>query len=464
MGTVRAMAELGPLWSARHGRGPALTPLTTADLSDMFVSVVRDLFHKEHLQEAFGKDCPDDREAHGTLGPNPEEQILLQTGHRSLYPVWDHYTGWDQDTLLDAVELYGQLVSSGDPHHPDSWDHNYDACGWHYGAFNREPAFSEYRATINKLLARYESGFELNSEGMVQRLGPPEVDELAQPPSGSHPLSPRDEQLVQEAIAKFKSRNPDDRRAALKNLADVLEHLQKLAPGLLVKADEKALFLIANRFWIRHNDLDQYSDYDYDIWWDWVFHMDLAGIRLIQRLQRRHAEQDDGPAALALDIRGSIWRKGQLAGRLREMELATLTEEHQWHLGAAVGRRSVGGTMVVAADGLRACAASSRLDEWPAEYRLGLLECLFLDEDGQVSTQPGLMTSAVRLLEPLPDHVERLEAFIDRAVKATFSVELANPRVRGPVVEALREAAHHLGPGPVRDAWLRLADRFGESL
>lgn len=458
------MTELGPLWSARHGRGPALTPLTTAEVSEMFVSVVRELFEKEHLQEAFGKDCPDDRDAYGTLGRNPSESILLHTGRSSLQPVWEHAAGWDQDAFLDAVELYGQLVSSGDPNHADSWEHDYCGCGWHYGAFEKEPAFREYRASINKLLARYESGFELNAESMVQRLGAPEVEELAQPAPGSLPLAARDEELAQAAVRQFRRGNSDDRRSALKNLADVLEHLQELAPGLLVKADEKALFHIANRFWIRHHDLGQHSDYDQDIWWDWVFHMFLAAIRLIQRLQARDAEHEDGPAALALDIQGSIWRKGQLAARLRDMELATLTDEHQRGLGAAVGRRAVRATMVVAADGFHACARSASLDEWPAHYRLGALEGAFFDESGRLDTLPGLMVSAVRLLEPLPDHEQQLEAFIERAEKATFSSDLANTHRRGLVVESLRDAAHHLGAGPIRAIWMRLAGRLSEAL
>ena len=49
--------------------------------------------------------------------------------------------------------------------------------------------------------------------------------------------------------------------------------------------DEGALFKIANQFWVRHNDPDQRRDYDHDAWWDWLFHLYLSSIRLVQRLR-----------------------------------------------------------------------------------------------------------------------------------------------------------------------------------
>ncbi len=88
---------------------------------------------------------------------------------------------WDQGTLLDAVELFGPLASTGDPDAEGSRYHDYNDCGWHYAGVRQEPAFGEYRSSINKLLARYDSGFQLNADGQVERLVGAELVELVEP-------------------------------------------------------------------------------------------------------------------------------------------------------------------------------------------------------------------------------------------------------------------------------------------
>ena len=136
------MAEIGPLWSARQNRGPAAEPLSTVVGASLFASMTGDLWERGDLQEAFGIDCVDSDELYGALGSSPKERLLLETGRDNLFPVHEHAESWDEDTLLDAVELYGQLVSRGDPDNSDSRFHDYGGCGWHYRGFTRGPGFS----------------------------------------------------------------------------------------------------------------------------------------------------------------------------------------------------------------------------------------------------------------------------------------------------------------------------------
>ncbi|HEY2673084.1 MAG TPA: hypothetical protein VGJ07_22340, partial [Rugosimonospora sp.] len=90
-------------------------------------------------------------------------------------------------------------------------------------------------------------------------------------------------------IHKFRRRGatPTDRRDAVRDLADVLEHMRPQVKVHLLPKDEGALFEIANRFWIRHNKPDQLSDYDRELWWAWLFYVYLASIALVVRLEER---------------------------------------------------------------------------------------------------------------------------------------------------------------------------------
>lgn len=456
------MAEIGPLWSARQNRGPAAEPLSTVVGASLFASMIADLWERGDLQEAFGIDCVDSDELYGALGSSPKERLLLETGRDNLFPVHEHAESWDEDTLLDAVELYGQLVSRGDPDNSDSRFHDYGGCGWHYRGFTREPGFSEYRTAVNKVLARLAGGFVLNADGQVERLVDPALNDLALPASDATPLEGDDEKLVQGAIAKFRRRDLASRRDAVRDLADVLERLRIIAPGLMFKKDEGPLFEIANEYWIRHNKPDQAREYDHDVWWDWIFHLNLASIRLIQALQARTSPSAPKVDELVEGLGSMTWRKGLLGERLADLDLPRLPDDDQMRVGRAVGHRCVRETIVVIHDGLVACAEDPGLAVWPAAYRQGLLEGLFIDESGQLLTIPGVVTSAVRLLVPLPDADGRIEAFADGVVKRMFAAGFAPDRPREVVVERLRSACAQLPAGRQRDAWLRIAGRIEE--
>jgi hypothetical protein len=44
----------------------------------------------------------------------------------------------------------------------------------------------------------------------------------------------------------------------------------------ILTADTRALFQIANKFWLRHNDRKQMRGYDSVIWLDWIFYVYVA--------------------------------------------------------------------------------------------------------------------------------------------------------------------------------------------
>ena len=73
----------------------------------------------------------------------------------------------------------------------------------------------------------------------------------------------------------------EERRASVKELADILEFLRDDARIHLDKDDEKDLFNIANNFMIRHMNKKQKYDYDQALWLSWIFYIYLATIHLL---------------------------------------------------------------------------------------------------------------------------------------------------------------------------------------
>ena len=61
---------------------------------------------------------------------------------------------------------------------------------------------------------------------------------------------------VQAATRKFRrySASADDRRDAIRDLADVLEFLRPKLADVLTRKDESDLFHLANKFGIRHHN------------------------------------------------------------------------------------------------------------------------------------------------------------------------------------------------------------------
>jgi hypothetical protein len=76
----------------------------------------------------------------------------------------------------------------------------------------------------------------------------------------------------------------DERRDAVRDLADVLEFLRPQAKAVLASKDEADLFNLANNFGIRHHNAGQKTDYDPAIWLSWAFYYYLATIHAVTRL------------------------------------------------------------------------------------------------------------------------------------------------------------------------------------
>jgi hypothetical protein len=91
------------------------------------------------------------------------------------------------------------------------------------------------------------------------------------------------------SLSRGRSASAEDRRRAVRDLADVLEALRSTIKLEALPKDESELFRLANGFAIRHNNRDQRRQYDDNIWLRWAFYVYLATIHARLRLQARQA-------------------------------------------------------------------------------------------------------------------------------------------------------------------------------
>jgi hypothetical protein len=80
---------------------------------------------------------------------------------------------------------------------------------------------------------------------------------------------------------------------------------------------------------------------------------------------------------------GATFYRGDLAARLEAACLSGLAAPDQSALAIAVAHRALTGTFLVMEEGVEACAQSGELTKWPDAYRVGLINGLVINADGE---------------------------------------------------------------------------------
>lgn len=273
-----------PYYSERAGRGPAAAPLGLEDLKRVYKVLFVELEYEGYFQEFLGHECVDAGFIPGLVGTDLQAELLLSLRKPNLWPVQSTIEYWSEDDIFDMAEFLHDHISKPTERH----FHAFSNCGWHCSEFDRDQGRLDYRQKLNRLLRAYDSGFELSEEGQVLALLPTGFEPLAEAPlphSDTENVTAR----VKAAIHKFRRHRSsiEDRRDAVRDLADVLEYLRPKIREVLVSQDEQDLFNIANNFGIRHHREDQKVGYDKAIWLSWVFYFYLATIHAAVRLIKK---------------------------------------------------------------------------------------------------------------------------------------------------------------------------------
>lgn len=265
-------------YSHRTGTNPNLKGLPLEDVMDLFVRIYGQLKIDGYFDEAFGSFCVDAGEVPGRVR-DPELEMLLTVRKKGLWPVDEKAPFYQEDDFFDVLEFLFQYVSKP----IDGTMHSYGGCGMHWETFNQSQGQKDYREKVNGILSHYEKRFELSVDGEVlhkPEAGFESIFDADLPTSDKNVIS-----RIQTAVLQYRRHGStiDDRRQAVRDLADVLEYLRPKVKEFLTTADEKDLFNIANNFGIRHHNEKQRTAYDTSIWLSWMFYFYLSTIHVVLR-------------------------------------------------------------------------------------------------------------------------------------------------------------------------------------
>lgn len=250
---------------------------------ELFGKVFHKLQNEGYFQKYLGTNCTNGY-FEGLLGADVELELLLKLGKRSLWPVWQYEKYYSEEDIFDLIEfLYDHSAKGleGDYH---SWND----CGIHYKSFHDAAGRDYVRTTINRILKSYGDGFELSENGEVLKVADDAFKTLLEAPVVAEDIENINARL-QRAIVKFRKAKStaEDRKDALRELADILEFLKSDVQQYLDNQDAKDLYNIANNFGIRHHNEKQKKNYDKTIWYAWMFYYYLATIHAVTRMKEK---------------------------------------------------------------------------------------------------------------------------------------------------------------------------------
>jgi hypothetical protein len=265
-------------YSVRTGRNKNANGFPLETILELFQRLYRDLRHEGYFDQYLGSYCVDLGNVGGLI-KTLDLDILLKLRKQGLWPVDEVCQSYSEDDLLDVIEYLFTVVSKP----IDGSMHAYSNCGMHWETFNKKEGEAVFRERINELLAMYKNRFELSATGEVLQRPEPGFEKMfaSDMPTNDKNVRAR----IDSATLQFRrhAATIDDRRQAVRDLADVLEYLRPQMRAAIDTQDEAALFNIANNFAIRHHNERQKTAYDAALWLSWMFYVYLATIHVILR-------------------------------------------------------------------------------------------------------------------------------------------------------------------------------------
>ena len=287
--------DRGPYYAIRVG---ALTPRNDLDwLKRSLLKTFRDLEEQGFFQVHFGYYCIDADYVPGSLGRDPAEEVYLRT-HVDLWPLHVRLADLDEAGTLTAIEFLHDHCAKP----IKSQYHSYNQCGIHVDAGDDEAGRAVFRERVRRPLSQYGRGFVLTENGEIWAAPPYGVPDAQPADTGDAAIDGR----IASATSRFSRHGAsvDDKRHAIRDLADILESLREGIGTQLPRWDENRLFEIANKFGIRHLNAAQRTDYDQELWLGWIYRSFLNSIDVTTALLRRNEqyEQTRCPACHQLTL------------------------------------------------------------------------------------------------------------------------------------------------------------------
>lgn len=252
-------------------------------LKKLFLITYNKLQTEGYFQKHFGIYC-EDGYIPGQLGEDIQSMMYVNLRKDNLFPIQTNLQNYTEDDFFDVLEFLHDHCSKG----LNGYYHNWNACGYHYEEFNDLEGQKYFRELLNPILCDYQDGFEISDAGEILILSDSGLSNLFEadiPTNDKDNISNR----INAAITKFRRHKStlDDRKEAIRELADVLEFIRPSIKKYLNKKDENDIFNIANNFGIRHHNKDQQTEYDKAIWYSWMFYYYLATLHAVLRMSNK---------------------------------------------------------------------------------------------------------------------------------------------------------------------------------
>lgn len=217
--------------------------------------------------------------------PSPEVYFVTRLQNKEVWPIWQYLEEYDEQTLFSVIEILYD--------HIGVYNHERDE-------FENEAQKSEFAEQINNILRAYKDGYYLEpTNGFIMKMPNGALREQLNYDGFDLSYSVY-EQLVTatEMYYRFDA-NFEQKKKAINILADILESEREEVKDIFndeyeVSKNEhdKLIFGIVNGYNIRHNRVDQKSDYSKEIWYDWMMQYYTSVIIAFYKLKNKHSNTD----------------------------------------------------------------------------------------------------------------------------------------------------------------------------
>ncbi len=276
-------------YSERNGKPIKRKGRSLKDTKESISSIIDIFTNNGYWQLEFGYDCVDNGYYFGNKRISLEAFMDYEFEQEGSLSICQRFEKCNEEEFFDILEFLYKYCSK--PIEGSGYYHSFNNCGLHdckYDNNSQKMGREEFRQEINIIIALYQNGFQMNENGQIMS--------MAQ--NGFKPLIDakikHNNQAVQNPVEKAKEHffrhnaTLSDRKNAVRDLADALEHIRKDVKQVLTKKDESELFDILNNFGIRHNDTKQKINYDEDIFYSWLFYHYLAAFHACDKLIERN--------------------------------------------------------------------------------------------------------------------------------------------------------------------------------
>nr|WP_315214119.1 hypothetical protein [uncultured Flavobacterium sp.] len=274
-------------YSVRTGKLDSTGKLDFEMLKKLFLSNYNILDKTGYFQKNFGFDCSQGFQR-GEISEQFDDYVFLNIRKENLFPIETKLKDYSEDDFFDVLEFLYDHCSKGQGgyyHDDDSWG---GGCHrFHDQSYDDLEGQKHFREIMNNILVDYKDGFEISENGEILILSDNGLSNLFQadiPTNDADNISNK----MNAAILKFRKAKStlDDRKEAIRELADVLEFVRPEIKKHLDKKDENDIFSIANNFGIRHHNAAQKTNYNKAIWYSWIFYYYLATLHTVLRISK----------------------------------------------------------------------------------------------------------------------------------------------------------------------------------